>query len=287
MGLGLRTNLLSLDSQRYLKETTGRLNQSFERLSSGMRINRSSDDAAGLGIAEGLRGDVRVAAVSIRNASDGISMISIADGALGQISNILNRLLELAQQAASGIYANDQRSALQNEYAALSNEIQRLAETTSFNGFKLLSAGDQVSFQVGFDGSSMSSIAFSGIQATLYHLGLADGISGALTYSLIAETDNGSVDGARLAVDALVSAVGALNRSRGALGATQSRLEATIRSLQSSRENMQSSQSAIMDADVAEESAELSRLTIQQQAGTALLAQANLQPRLVLELLRD
>jgi flagellin len=287
MGLGLRTNLLSLDSQRYLKETTGRLNQSFERLSSGMRINRSSDDAAGLGIAEGLRGDVRVAAVSIRNASDGISMISIADGALGQISNILNRLLELAQQAASGIYANDQRSALQNEYTALSNEIQRLAETTSFNGFKLLSAGDQVSFQVGFDGSSMSSIAFSGIQATLYHLGLADGISGALTYSLIAETDNGSVDGARLAVDALVSAVGALNRSRGALGATQSRLEATIRSLQSSRENMQSSQSAIMDADVAEESAELSRLTIQQQAGTALLAQANLQPRLVLELLRD
>jgi flagellin len=287
MGLGLRTNLLSLDSQRNLKETTGLLNRSFERLSSGLRINRSSDDAAGLGIAEGLRGDVRVAAVSIRNASEGISLISIADGALSQISNILNRLIELAQQAATGTYGNEQRSALHNEYAALASEVQRLAVTTTFNGFKLLSAGDQISFQVGFDGSSISSVAFSGIQATLAHLGLADEVSGALTYSLVSETEDGAIGGARLAVDALVSAVGALNRSRGALGATQSRLEATIRSLQIARESMQSTQSAIMDADVAEESAELSRLTIQQQAGTALLAQANLQPRLVLDLLRD
>jgi flagellin len=287
MGLGLRTNLLSLDSQRNLKETTGRLNQTFERLSSGMRINRSSDDAAGLGIAEGLRGDVRVAAVSIRNATEGISLISIADGALSQVSNILNRLLELAQQAASATYSNQQRSALHNEYAALASEVQRLAETTTFNGFKLLSAGDQISFQVGFDGSSMSSVTFSGIQATLVHLGLADGVSGALTYSLVSDTVDGAIGGARLAVDALVSSVEALNRSRGALGATQSRLEATIRSLQVARESMQSTQSVIMDADVAEESAELSRLTIQQQAGTALLAQANLQPRLVLDLLRD
>jgi flagellin len=287
MGLGLRTNLLSLDSQRNLQETTGRLNRVFERLSSGLRINRSSDDAAGLGIAEGLRGDVRVAAVSIRNASEGISLITIADGALTQISNILNRLLELAQQAATATYSNEQRSALHGEYAALASEVQRLAVTTSFNGFKLLSAGDQVSFQVGFDGSSLSSIAFSGIQATLAHLGLADGVSGQLTYSLVSDTEDAAIGGARLAVDALLSAVGALNRSRGALGATQSRLEATIRSLQVARESMQSTQSVIMDADVAEESAELARLSIQQQAGTALLAQANLQPRLVLDLLRD
>lgn len=287
MGLGLRTNLLSLDSQRNLKETTGRLNQAFQRLSSGLRINRSSDDAAGLGIAEGLRGDVRVAAVSIRNASEGISLISIADGALTQISNILNRLIELAQQAATATYSNEQRSALHGEYAALASEVQRLANTTSFNGFKLLSAGDQISFQVGFDGSSMSSVAFSGIQATLVHLGLADEVSGALTYSLVGDTEAGAIAGARLAVDALVSAVGALNRSRGALGATQSRLEATIRSLQVARESMQGTQSVIMDADVAQESAELARLNIQQQAGTSLLAQANLQPRLVLELLRD
>jgi flagellin len=287
MGLGLRTNLLSLDSQRNLKETTGRLNRSFERLSSGMRINRSSDDAAGLGIAEGLRGDVRVAAVSIRNATEGISLISIADGALSQISNILNRLIELAQQAATATYSNEQRSALHAEYSALSSEIHRLTETTTFNGFKLLSAGDQISFQVGFDGSSISSVAFSGIQATLIHLGLADEVTGKFTYSLVATSDDEAMIGARFAVDALVSAVGALNRSRGALGATQSRLEATIRSLQVARESMQSTQSVIMDADVAEESAELSRLTIQQQAGTALLAQANLQPRLVLDLLRD
>ena len=112
MGLGLRTNLVSLSAQRYLKQTTGRLDQSFERLSSGLRINRSADDAAGLGIAEGLRGDARVAAVSIRNANDGISMISIADGALGQISNILNRLLELSQQSSTGTYARPQREAM-------------------------------------------------------------------------------------------------------------------------------------------------------------------------------
>ena len=286
MGLGLHTNLLSLDSQRNLKETTGRLNQAFQRLSSGLRVNKSSDDAAGLGIAEGLRGDVRVAAVSIRNASEGISLISIADGALSQISNILNRLLELAQQAATSTYSNQQRSAIHDEYVALSSEVQRLAETTSFNGFKLLSSGDQIAFQVGFDGGSISSVAFSGIQATLSFLGLADSLTGALTYSLVSETEDDSVLGARLAVDALTAAITGLNKSRGALGATQSRLEATIRSLQVARENMQSTQSAIMDADVAEESAELARLSVQQQAGTALLAQANLQPRLVLELLR-
>jgi len=252
-----------------------------------LRINRSSDDAAGLGIAEGLRGDVRVAAVSIRNANDGISLISIADGALSQISNILNRLLELAQQAASATYGNEQRSAIHNEYLALSSEIHRLSEVTTFNGFKLLSSGDQISFQVGFDGSSISSVAFSGIQATLSYLGLADKTTGALTFSLVAESEEASMHGARLMIDSLTAAVAGLNRSRGALGATQSRLEATIRSLQVSRENMQSSQSGIMDADVAEETAELSRLSIAQQAGTALLAQANLQPRLVLELLRD
>lgn len=287
MGLGLHTNLLSLTSQQDLKRTTGHLNQAFERLSSGSRINRSSDDAAGLGIAEGLRGDVRVAAVSIRNANDGISLISIADGALTQISNILNRLIELAQQSSTSTYGNTQRSALHNEYMALSSEIQRLADTTEFNGFKLLSAGDQIGFQVGFDGSSISSVGFSGIQATLGSLGLANFATGAITYSLVASTESGSVEASRLTLDALVSAVGGLNRSRAALGATQSRLEATIRSLQVARESMQSTQSVIMDADVAEESANMARLSIQQQAGTAILAQANLQPRMVLDLLRS
>jgi flagellin len=287
MGLGLRTNLISLDSQRYLKQTTGRLAQAFERLSSGLRVNRSSDDAAGLGIAEVLRSDSRVASVSIRNANDGISMISIADGALGQISNILNRMMELAQQSATGTYGNAQRSALQAEYLALSSELERIAVVTEFNGYKLLSAGDSISFQVGFDGSSISSVGFSGVQATLAQLGLAETGSSVPMYSLIGGTDLDSLSAARLTVGALQEALYGLNRSRGALGAAQSRLEATIQNLRVARENMQSTQSGIMDADVAEESAELARLTIQQQAGAAMLAQANLQPRLVLQLLGD
>lgn len=287
MGLGLRTNLISLDAQRHLKHTTSRLAQSFERLSSGLRINRSSDDAAGLGIAEGLRSDARVASVSIRNANDGIAVIAIADGALGQVSNILNRLLELAQQSANFAYGNDQRSALQSEFIALTSEIERIAVVTEFNGFKLLSEGDSVSFQVGFDGSSLSSITFSGIQATLGQLGLAPSGSSVPLYSLLANTAFESQSASRFALGALKSAVAGIARSRGALGAAQSRLEATINNLQIARENMQNTQSVISDVDVAEESSEMAKLTIRQQAGTALLAQANVQPRMVLDLLRD
>jgi flagellin len=287
MGLGLRTNLISLDSQRYLKHTTSRIGQTFERLSSGMRINRSSDDAAGLGIAEGLRGDARVASISIRNANEGISMISIADGTLQQISNILNRLVELAQQSASGVYTNEQRSAIQHEYLALTSEVERMAIATEFNGFKLLSAGDTVSFQVGFDGTSISSVVFSGVQATLGQLGLAEVGSSVLIYSLIGATELESLSASRLAIEAIKLAASGLSRSRGALGAAQSRLETTIRNLEVIRESMQATASVILDADMAEESSELARLTIQQQAGAAMLAQANLQPRMVLELLRD
>lgn len=287
MGLGLYTNLISLDAQRNLKQTTSRLTQSFERLSSGLRINRSSDDAAGLGIAEGLRSDARVASVSMRNANDGIAVISIADGALGQISNILNRLLELAQQSANFVYGNDQRSALQTEFTALTSEIERIAVVTEFNGFKLLSEGDSVSFQVGFDGSSLSSITFSGIQATLGQLGLANTGSSLPMYSIIASTAFESQSASRIAIGALKSAVAGIARSRGALGAAQSRLQTAITNLQVARENMQQTQSVISDVDIAEESSEMAKLSIRQQAGAALLAQANVQPRLVLDLLRD
>lgn len=287
MGLGLKTNLASLDAQRNLKYSTGRVNQTFERLSSGLRINRSSDDAAGLGIAENLRGDARVATVAIRNANDGISLIGVADGAIGQISNILNRLLELAQQAANGSNGNEQRSALQNEFTALTSEIDRIAFTTKFDGFHILSSGDSIAFQVGFDGSSISEISFSGIRATLADLGLAQPGSSVPIYSLLAQTAIESQSAAGVAIDALRGAIFALNRNRGILGAAESRLEATIRKLQVARENFQNTGSVIMDADVAEEAAELARLTTLQQAGTALLAQANLQPRLVLSLLGD
>jgi len=287
MGLGLRTNLISLDAQRYLKASTGRLNQSFERLGSGRRVNRSSDDAAGLGIAEGLRSDARVATVSIRNASAGISVLSIADGALEQINSILNRLLELAQQAANSTYSNQQRIAIQAEYAELTSEVERIATVTEFDGKPLLLGGNTVAFQIGFDGTSMSWFAMSQVEATLADLGLAAAGTSIPAYSVIAATEAESIDAARSAVDAITEAITRVGRSRGSLGALQSRLQTTIENLTIARESFQQSESGIIDADMAEESAEMTKASIQQQAGTALLAQANLQPRMVLELLRD
>jgi flagellin len=285
MALGIKTNLSSIGAQRNLTESTGRLKQAYERLSSGLRINRAKDDAAGLAIAESLKADARVATVGIRNANDGISIISITDGAVEQITNILSRLSELAQSSANGVYSNGQRSALQLEFSALLSEVERIAITTEFNGVKLLSGGQNIVFQVGFDGSSISQVAYSGVQATLASLGLAAAGTSAHTFSVIANTEEAAQSASRLALDALRTAIVSISRNRGTLGAAESRLETTINNLTVARENFQAAESVIRDVDVASESAELTRLTILQQAGTAILAQANQQPRLALQLL--
>ena len=149
MALNIRTNLPSIAAQRNLAQSTSRLQTAYERLSSGLRINRASDDAAGLAIAETLKADARIATVAIRNANDGISIIAITDGAIAQITNIMSRLAELASQSANGVYSNGQRSALQLEFSALLSEVERIAITTEFNGLKLLSGGGQVVFQGG------------------------------------------------------------------------------------------------------------------------------------------
>lgn len=285
MALGIRTNLASIGAQRNLGQTTGRLQQAYERLSSGLRINRAKDDAAGLAIAESLKADSRVAAVGIRNANDGISIIAITDGAVSQITNILNRLSELAQTSANGTYSNGQRSALQLEFSALMSEVERIANTTEFNGVKLLKDGGSIVFQVGFDGTSVSQISYSGVQATLASIGLASTGSSAPTYSVISSSELDSQSASRLALDAIRSAIVSVSRSRGTLGAAESRLETTIANLTVARENFQAAESVIRDVDVASESAELTRLSILQQAATAVLAQANQQPRLALQLL--
>jgi flagellin len=286
MSLGIKTNLSSMAAQRNLSESSGRLRTAYERLSSGMRINRAKDDAAGLAIAESLKVDARVAAVGIRNANDGISIVAITDGAVGQITNILSRLGELAEESANGVYSNGQRSALQLEFTALMSEVERIAITTEFNGVKLLSGGSSVTFQVGFDGSSLSQISYSGIQATLAALGLAQNGSSESMYSITANTEIESQSASRLALDAIRLAITSITRNRGTLGAVESRLETTINNLTVARENFQAAESVIRDVDVASESAELTRLTILQQAGTAILAQANQQPRLALQLLQ-
>lgn len=286
MTINLRTNVPSLQAQRALKTSTSALTTAFERLSSGLRINRAKDDAAGLAIAESLKADARVANVSIRNASDGISIISIADQAIGQIGNVLGRLAELASQSANGVYANTQRSALQNEFLALTSEIERIAMTTEFNGLRLLSGGGEVAFQVGFKGNSLSQVSYTGVQATLASLGLANSGSSVLVYSINASTDLEAQSASRLALDAINTAINSINRNRGTLGAAESRLEVTISNLQVARENFLAAESRIRDVDVAAEAAELTRVNILQQAGAAVLAQANNQPQLALRLLQ-
>jgi len=285
MALTINTNIASLNAQRRLGSSTASLRQSFEKLSSGLRIVRARDDAAGLAIADTLRADQRIASVAIRNANDGISLISIADGALSEIGNVLQRLGELAEQSANGTLSSSQRSALDQEFSALGSEITRIANTTSFNGLQLLSGTSSVSLQVGFDSGTNSQIAFKGTNGTLESLGLAKAGSNTLTFSLNAAGTAGGQSASLSALDAVKLAISSLTASRGTLGAAESRLNVAINNLQVSRENFASAESQIRDVDVAEEAANLTRLNILQQAGASVLAQANQQPSLALALL--
>ncbi|HMP48606.1 MAG TPA: flagellin [Oligoflexia bacterium] len=283
MALTINTNIAALNAQRRLGASTSELRQTFERLSSGLRIIRARDDASGLAIADTLRADQRVASVAIRNANDGISLISIADGALNEIGNVLQRMAELSEQSANGTLSSTQRSALEQEFRALGSEISRISETTSFNGLQLLSGSASISLQVGFDSSNNSQIQFSGVNGTLESLGLAKTGEKALSFSLNAAV--GGQQAALSALDAVKTAIGSLTANRGTLGAAESRLNVAINNLQVARENFASAESQIRDVDVAEEAARLTRLNILQQAGAAVLAQANQQPALALALL--
>lgn len=286
MAITLGSNIASLQAQRRLGNATQALGTSYEKLSSGQRINKASDDAAGLAIADSLRASQRVASVAIRNANDGISTIAIADSALGEIGNVLSRLAELSQQSANGVFSVIQRSALSNEFVALGSEVERIAVTTEFNGVKLLSGNAAVVLQVGFNSTSTSQISYTGVQGTLSALGLAGANQSALSFSLNGATLSEGQSSSRLALDAVNTAIQSLASTRGTLGAAQSRLEVAINNLGVARENFASAESRIRDVDVASEAAELTRLGILQQAGASILAQANQQPGLALSLLR-
>jgi flagellin len=285
MAITIGSNIASLQAQRRLASASESLSTTFERLSSGQRINRASDDAAGLAIADSLKADQRVALVAIRNANDGISTIGIADSALSEIGNVLSRLAELSEQSANGVFSTVQRSALAQEFTALGSEIERIAVTTRFNGVALLSGNSSLTLQVGFDSRSTSQISYTGVQGTLAALGLAGANSSALTYSLNGGTIAEGQSASRLALDAVNAAISSLAQTRGVLGAAESRLRVSINNLSVARENFASAESRIRDVDVASEAAELTRLNILQQAGAAVLAQANQQPSLALSLL--
>lgn len=285
MAITIGSNISSLKAQRSLGGSTGKLNTVYERLSSGQRINKAADDAAGLAIADSLKADQRIASVAIRNANDGISVIAIADSALGEIGGVLARLAELAEQSANGVYTVDQRSALANEFVALGSEIERIAVTTQFNGVTLLSGTSNIAMQVGFDSASTSQITIENVQGTLSALGLAGTNSSALQFSINASQTDEAQSASRLALDAVNGAIQSLAVQRGGLGGVESRLRVAVSNLTVSRENFAAAESQIRDVDVASQSAELVRLGILQQAGAAVLAQANQQPSLALSLI--
>lgn len=286
MAITVGANIASLNVTRQMQVTSDGLRNSYERLSSGQRVNRGKDDAAGLSIAASLANSTRLAQVAIRNSNDGISVVAIADGALSEIASILSRQAELASQASNGFFGSAQRSALQNEFSSLGSEVERIAVSTNFNGISLLSGTQTTVLQVGFDTTSVSQITIGGIQGTLQNLGLASSGSSALLYSLTGTSTLYSQSAARAALEAVNSAISSLATSRGALGALESRLQATISNLSIARENYASAESRIKDVDIAEEAANLARLSVLQQAGAAILAQANQSPQLALQLLR-
>ena len=219
MAITLGNNISSLRAQSRLAKTDLALNKTYEKLSSGLRINSASDDAAGLAIADDLRAKIRIGQVAVRNENDGISTIAIADSALGEVEGVLTRLAELAQQSSTGTFSSTQRSALQSEFTALSSEIERIAVTTEFNGIKILSGSTSITLQVGFDSASTSQITINNVTGTLAALGLASSGSSVLTYSLNASSLELSQSASRITLDAVTGAIQSLAQTRGSLGA--------------------------------------------------------------------
>jgi len=284
MPVRIFNNIPSLNAQRILGKNNDRLTQSVERISSGIRINRASDDAAGLSISEGLRSDIRALRQAVRNANDGISLINVGEGALNEQSSILIRLRELASQAATGTVGSTERQSIQLEFSALRNEIDRISTTTQFNGLGLVdgslassvASSNQVIIQVGIDSGSSSRINLN------TDVGLAAVSSSSLQLNLLSVT---SANNALTALDSINTAIGTVTQGRGKLGAVQNRLARSISNLSISIENLQSAESGIRDADIAEEVALLTRNQILVQASTAMVGQANLLPQTILQLL--
>ena len=278
----INTNVMSLNAQRNLAQSSGSLATSMQRLSSGLRVNSAKDDAAGLAIAERMNAQVKGMKVAIRNANDGISLAQTAEGALAKIGDNLQRMRELAVQAANDTNGATDRAALDKEYKALASENGRVITSTEFNGQKLLTGtggtAGVFSFQVGAESATDNQISVTTTDvAAAMTTATADGTVATLG------TD---AAGARTAMDALDVAIDQITTARADFGAVQNRFDTVIANLQVAAENQASSRGRIMDADFATETANLSRGQILQQAGTAMIAQANQLPQGVLSLLR-
>ncbi len=262
----INTNISSLNAQRNLNASQAGLNTSIQRLSSGMRINSAKDDAAGLAIATRMDAQIRGQDVAVRNTNDAISFAQTAEGAVGKVTDALQRMRELAVQAANGSYASGDRANLDAEYQQLASEITRITDNTKFNGNSVF--GSATTFQIG--AGTSDTIEMAAVQSS--NITMGGNVS--------------DVAGATAALTAIDAALDAANTTRANLGAYQNRFESVIANLQVSSENLSSAKSRIMDADYAAETAKLTRAQILQQAGTAMLAQANQLPNSVMSLLR-
>ncbi len=280
----INTNLMSLNAQRNLSVTQSALATSVQRLSTGLRVNSAKDDAAGLAIAERMNTQVRGMNVAIRNANDAISLSQTAEGALSKINDMGQRMRELAVQSANATNNATDRESLDAEFQALSAEIKRNLEGTSFNGTKLFAALATMTFQVGANNTPTDQIAVVTTNLTA-ETSMTD-ILGGGTSGGAAAADIKEVGKSREALGKLDKMLATVNAKRAEFGATQNRFEAVIQTLQVSAENQTAARSRIMDADFASETAALTRAQVLQQAGTAMLSQANSLPNNVLSLLR-
>ncbi len=272
MGLRVNTNIASMTAQRNLSAVSTRLSGNFARLSSGLRIASASDDAAGLGISERMRSQIRSFAVAGRNAQDGVSLAQTAEGALQEVGNNLTRMRELAVQSANGTLNATDRATLDNEFQQLSSEIDRIATQTTFNGVNLLDGTTtSLDIQVGVNAAETITVA------------LADSTATTLAVSALDVT---SVTNANAAIAALDTAIDSVSTNRGTLGASQNRMTSAIASIANAKENLAAAESRIRDVDVAQETADLTRNSILQQAAVSVLSQANVQPQLALRLLQ-
>jgi flagellin len=281
MALVVNTNVASLNAQRNLQGTQSALSLSIQRLSSGLRINSAKDDAAGLYQVELQTADIRGINQATRNAADGISLGQTAEGALASVAQNLQRIREIAVQAANGTV--EDRSGLQAEVNELTREISRIVQTTQFNGTALLSAASSITFQVGADGSANNQVSVSTTNMTS-----AAGISAVYSADLtggqtVVVSTQGAASAALASID---TAINTVSSTRATFGAVQNRFEAVISNLQNYAENLTASRSRIQDADFAMETANLTKAQILQQAGVAVLSQANALPQTALALLR-
>lgn len=274
MGLRVNTNIISISAQRHLANVTNRLEGNFQRMSSGLRIASASDDPAGLGISERMRAKLKSLSQAARNGQDGVSLVQTAEGALNEATTNLSRMRELAISAANGTLNTGDRATVDAEFQALVEEIDRIADTTSFNGVDLLNtATGTIDIQAGTEAGD--TITLNLADATTTGLGL----SGA-TFDLT------TVSNASAVLDTIDTAITSVTTIRGDLGASQNRLQSAIRSIRNAEQNLAASESRIRDVDIAMETADLTRNSILQQAAVSVLSQANAQPQIALSLLQ-